>query len=69
MPTRDTAFADGTPCWVDLMTTDADASLDKAVSLGGSVLRPAEDMPYGRHADLADPQGAAFSVIKMATPG
>jgi uncharacterized protein len=45
---------------------DADAAVEKAVSLGGSVRRPAEDMPYGRHADLADPQGAMFSVIKPA---
>jgi uncharacterized protein len=48
---------------------DADDSVDQAVKLGGSVLRPAADMPYGRHADLADPQGAAFSVIKPSTPG
>jgi len=25
-------------------------------------------MPYGRHADVADPQGAMFSVIKSANP-
>ncbi len=35
-----------------------------STELGGSVLRPPMDMPYGRHADVADPQGAAFSVIK-----
>ncbi len=46
---------------------DTDATVEQAVALGGSVLRPAADMPYGRHADLADPQGAAFSVI-MPTP-
>jgi len=48
---------------------DADAAAEKAVSLGGSVQRPPADMPYGRHADLADPQGAFFSIIKPATPG
>jgi predicted enzyme related to lactoylglutathione lyase len=26
------------------------------------------DMPYGRHANVADPQGATFSLIKSATP-
>jgi len=28
MPTRDTPFAAGTPCWVDLATSDADRSLE-----------------------------------------
>lgn len=48
---------------------DCDAAVARAEELGGSVRRPAEDMPYGRHADLADPQGAGFSVIKPTTPG
>jgi predicted enzyme related to lactoylglutathione lyase len=57
------------PHWrVYFAVEDADAAVEKATSLGGSVLRPASDMPYGRHADLADPQGAMFSVIKPATP-
>lgn len=47
---------------------DADAAIAKAVSLGATVVRPAADMPYGRHGDLADPQGAMFSVIKPTTP-
>lgn len=47
---------------------DADTAVARASALGGSVLRPPEDMPYGRHADLADPQGATFCVIKPATP-
>lgn len=42
---------------------DADATLAR---LGGTVLRPAEDMPYGRWGDAADGQGATFSVIKSA---
>lgn len=48
---------------------DADDAVDEVVRLGGSVLRPPTDMPYGRHADVADPQGAAFSVIKPGEPG
>lgn len=47
---------------------DCDAAVAKVTELGGSVLRPPMDMPYGRHADVADPQGAMFSVIKSATP-
>jgi len=45
---------------------DADAAVDKAVQLGGTVLSPPQDMPYGRHADLADRQGAMFAVIASA---
>lgn len=48
---------------------DADAAVATAVGLGATVARPAADMPYGRHADLRDPQGALFAVIKPATPG
>lgn len=47
---------------------DADTTLEHAVKLGGTLLRPAEDMPYGRWGDAADPQGASFSVIKPAPP-
>src|SRR5580765_3173159 len=45
---------------------DADAALARVAELGGSVRRPAEDMPYGRFGDAADGQGAMFSVIKRA---
>ena len=45
---------------------DADAAVEMVTKLGGAVLRPPEDMPYGRHADVADPQGAPFAVIKPA---
>lgn len=47
---------------------DADESVDRVVKLGGTVIRPPADMPYGRHADVADVQGAMFSVIKPASP-
>lgn len=48
--------------------SDTDDVVARAASLGASVLRPPADMPYGRWADLADPQGAMFSVIKSASP-
>jgi uncharacterized protein len=48
---------------------NCDDAVDHLVKLGGSVTRPAEDMPYGRWADVTDPHGAAFSVItSMPTP-
>ena len=42
---------------------DTDATLAKAVELGGTVLEPAEDSPYGRLARVADPTGARFKLI------
>jgi predicted enzyme related to lactoylglutathione lyase len=42
---------------------DADATVDQLHDLGGSVLRPAWDSPYGRMAMVADNQGAAFAII------
>ncbi len=42
---------------------DADATLATIVELGGSVVQPAEDTPYGRLATAADPTGAHFKLI------
>jgi predicted enzyme related to lactoylglutathione lyase len=42
---------------------DADATLAQVTTLGGSVLQPAEDTPYGRLAQAADPTGAAFKIV------
>ncbi len=44
-------------------TADTDATLAKAVELGGSIVVPAEDTPYGRLATATDPTGAAFKLI------
>ncbi len=46
-------------------TADTDKSVELATSLGGSVIRPAADSPYGRLAVVADDQGAAFSLISI----
>ncbi len=46
--------------------TDTDAAVNRAVELGGSVVRPAWDTPYGRMAVLADDQGAVFAVLSSA---
>ncbi len=48
-------------------TDDADATIAKALELGGSVIHPAEDTPYGRLATLADPTGAVFKLIGPVT--
>jgi predicted enzyme related to lactoylglutathione lyase len=42
---------------------DTDAALAKVVELGGSVVVPAEDTPYGRLATAADPTGARFKLV------
>lgn len=44
-------------------TEDADAALARAVDLGGSVVMPAEDTPYGRLATAADPAGIQFKLV------
>jgi predicted enzyme related to lactoylglutathione lyase len=43
-------------------SADVDATIKLLESLGGSVLEPAEDTPYGRLAKVADPTGAAFKL-------
>jgi predicted enzyme related to lactoylglutathione lyase len=47
---------------VYLNTADVDVTLAKIVKLGGSIVNPAEDTPYGRLAVAADPNGGAFSL-------
>lgn len=41
---------------------DVDAAVAKAVELGGTSLRAAEDTPFGRLADMSDPTGAPFKL-------
>lgn len=43
---------------------DADVALKKAVELGGSVVMPAEDTPYGRLATATDTTGAMFRLAQ-----
>ena len=51
---------------VDFRVDDADAAADRAVGLGAAVLRLPRDVPGFRTAELADPQGAAFTVTQFA---
>jgi hypothetical protein len=41
---------------------DVDTAVRKVLELGGSVLTPAEDTPYGRLAAVTDPDGVRFSL-------
>ena len=47
--------------------TDVDAAADQAEQLGGSVLTPPEDSPYGRMVQLGDPTGAVFWLMEAET--
>jgi predicted enzyme related to lactoylglutathione lyase len=46
---------------------DADAALARAVELGGAVVVPAEDTPYGRLATASDVTGAIFKLVAGPT--
>jgi predicted enzyme related to lactoylglutathione lyase len=42
---------------------DVDAAVEQAVALGATVVRPAEDTPYGRLVALTDPTGTEFKLV------
>jgi predicted enzyme related to lactoylglutathione lyase len=42
---------------------DTDAALARIGELGGAVVTPAQDSPYGRLAEAADPTGATFKLV------
>jgi hypothetical protein len=42
---------------------DTDAALAKVVELGGTVVEPAQDTPYGRMATATDPNGSEFKLV------
>lgn len=48
---------------------DTDGTVSKATGSGATTLLPPMDIPPGRFAVLADPDGAAFAVIKMNPMG
>jgi len=57
------------PHWIGYATVeDVDAVATRANELGGTILKPAWDIPgVGRVAVLADPQGAAFAIFSGAS--
>jgi predicted enzyme related to lactoylglutathione lyase len=58
---------EGVPSYwaVYVQVDDVDATVARAVELGGAVVQQAEDTPYGRLATISDPTGAA---IKLRGP-
>ena len=68
-------YPDGTPAdipaaWSTYFgTVDTDSQVAAVTNNGGSVVRPAEDSPYGRLATVADNQGAVFSLISIPPGG
>jgi len=54
--------------WTYVAVDDTDAAVNLVTKLGGSVVRPIRDSPYGRIAVVADNQGAVFSVITTPVP-
>ncbi len=61
---------DSPPGWgLYFAVEDADESVDQVVKLGGSVIRPGWDTPFGRMAMVADPGGARFAVMSAPQPG
>jgi uncharacterized protein len=64
--TDDQPADEARPNWsVDFWVDDVDATAARAAELGGRVVAEPFDIPVGRTAVLADPQGAAFSVSKV----
>ena len=52
------------PHWeVSFSVPDTDAAVGRAERLGGTLIGPVFDTPYGRVARLRDPEGGRFSVI------
>ena len=45
-------------------TDDTDKSLARIVDLGGEIVLPAEDTPYGRLAQASDPTGSLFKLVQ-----
>ena len=56
------------PHWMTYFAVaDCDATVQKATENGGSVMKPAEDIPgVGRFAILRDPASAVFAILKPA---
>ena len=53
------------PSWLMYVgTPDVDATVRQATALGARVHKAPQDIPVGRFAVLADPQGAAFALYK-----
>ncbi len=52
---------------VYFQTDDVDAAIAKALTLGATIVNPAEDSPYGKIAGLTDSTGALFKLVQPTT--
>jgi uncharacterized protein len=52
-----------------IQVADTDAALAKVTELGGTVVQPGIDTPYGRLAAATDPTGAPFKLVGPAGEG
>ena len=50
-----------------LQVADTDATVERAVAAGGTLVVPADETPYGRLAVLLDPAGVQFCLLGPAT--
>ena len=48
---------------------DTDAVVVRVMELGGSLITPPVDSPYGRMAVVRDDQGAAFAIMSVSSDG
>jgi hypothetical protein len=63
-----TFLPEGVPAhWTIVFSVeDTDATADLVVSLGGGIVNPPADSPYGRLATVSDPMGANFALVAAA---
>lgn len=63
-------WGDVPPHWmVYFAVEDCDGSTEKAKELGGEIIVPPRDIPpVGRFAVVQDPQGGAFTIIRLNNP-
>jgi len=56
---------DGAPAYwaVYIAVDDTDAAVVKTTELGGSIVAPAENTPYGRISTITDPTGATLRLL------
>ncbi len=67
MPMPDMVPAEVPAHWlVYFGVDDTDAAVSEATALGATTVVPPTDIPPGRFAVLADPDGATFAIIKLA---
>lgn len=57
------------PAWlVYFAVDDTDEAVNEVVRLGGNVLQPPWDTPYGRMSVVSDTEGARFALMSVAAP-